>query len=95
MDSFGIEAPGPHTRTPLRPPARYLLLIDAGGSTLARLFTAAREPAGEFDASAEEVAVMTQGLQPATGASTPEWAAALEGHSPAERAAARVYTLDV
>lgn len=95
MDSFGIEAHGKHPSASHRKPARYLLLIDAGGSTVAQLFTEAREFAGEFDAGSEEVAVMTQRLRPDAGADGPEWDAALEGRSAAERAAAVVYTLDV
>ncbi len=92
---FGIEARGGHLNTEHRAAARYLVLIDAGGSTVARLFTAAREAAGEFDAGAEEVALMTRHLEPAAGADAPEWDRALEGHSAAERAAAVVYTLDL
>jgi hypothetical protein len=95
MDSFGIEAHGKHPSGSHRPPARYLLLIDAGGSTVAQLFTADRQLAGEFDAGSEEVAVMTHRLKPAAGADSPEWDRAMRGHSPAERAAAVVYTLDV
>lgn len=92
---FGIEAHGKPPASEHRKPARYLLLIDAGGTTVARLFTEAREPAGEFDAGSEEVAVMTQRLKPGSGAAAREWNRALEGHSAAERAAAVVYTLDV
>jgi hypothetical protein len=92
---FGMEAHGKHPAHEHRKPARYLLLIDAGGTTVARLFTEQREPAGEFDAGSEEVAVMTQRLKPGNGANAPEWDRALEGHSAAERAAAVVYTLDV
>ena len=92
---FGIEAHGKPPANSHRKPARYLLLIDAGGSTVARLFTESREAAGEFDAGSEEVAVMTQHLKPGTGAASPEWDRALEGHSAAEREAAVVYTLDV
>lgn len=95
MDSFGIEAHGKHPSASHRKPARYLVLIDSGGSTVAQLFTEAREFAAEFDAGSEEVAVMTQRLKPGTGADAPEWDAALEGRSPAERAGAVVYTLDV
>lgn len=95
MDSFGIEAHGKHPATSHRKPARYLLLIDSGGSTVAQLFTEAREFAAEFDAGSEEVAVMTQRLKPGGGAEAPEWDHALEGHSRAERTAAVVYTLDV
>lgn len=95
MDSFGIEAHGKHPASPHRKPARYLLLIDSGGSTVAQLFTAAREFVGEFDAGSEEVAVMTQRLKPGAGADAREWDHALKGHSAAERVAAVVYTLDV
>ena len=35
---YGIEQPGEHTHTPHRRPAQYLVLIDTGGSTIARLF---------------------------------------------------------
>ncbi len=92
---FGIEAPGEHTRTPHRQPARYLMVIDSAGSTIARLFLATRELVAEFDAGTEEVALMTRGIAPATGATGAEWDRALEGHSAAERGAAEVYTLDV
>ena len=95
MDSFGIEARGKHPSTSHRKPARYLLLIDTGGTTVAQLFTEAREFAGEFDAGSEEVAVMTQRLKPANGAGAPEWDHALKGHGDAERAAATLYTLDI
>jgi len=93
--NYGIAVPPAHGGAPHRTPARYLVLIDAGGSTVARLFLATREPVAEFDAGSEEVAVMTQGLVPARGADGPEWDRALEGHSADERAAAEVYTLDV
>jgi hypothetical protein len=95
MNSFGIEAHGKHPATSHRKPARYLLLIDSGGSTVAQLFTEAREFAGEFDAGSEEVAVMTQRLKPGNGADGPEWDRALQGHAAPERAAAVVYTLDI
>ena len=90
-----IEARGKQPTSSHRKPARYLLLIDAGGSTVAQLFTEAREFAAEFDAGSEEVAVMTQRLKPANGADGPEWDRALEGHTATERAGAVVYTLDV
>lgn len=77
------------------PPARYLILIDAGGAMVARLFDAERRPLSEFDASSEEVAVMTTGLAPLRSGLEPDWARALAGHNPDERAAAEVYTLDV
>jgi hypothetical protein len=76
-------------------PARYLVLIDASGAMTARLFDAERRPLGDFDASSEEVAVMTKGLAAAAGADTPAWDKALAGHNAAERRAAEVFTLDI
>jgi hypothetical protein len=38
---------------------------------------------------------MISGLVPELGATGPEWDAALQGHSLAERRAAKVYRLDV
>ena len=92
---FGNEVPRRHNETPTREAARYLVVIDSGGVAIARLFSAARQQVAEFDASTEEVTVMTRGLVPANGADGPEWERALSGHSAAERRAARVYTLDV
>lgn len=93
--NYGIESPGVHHHAPLRQPARYLVIIDSGGSTLARLFGQARERVAEFDAGTEAVAQMTQGLRPVPGALGSEWDPGLEGHSLAERGAAEVYTLDI
>ena len=93
--TFGMESPGEHSHTAHRPPALYLVLIEAAGAMVARLFLATREPAGEFDAGVEEVGVMTRGLVPAAGALGAEWDTALQGHNAAERGAAQVYTLDV
>ncbi|HET9978528.1 MAG TPA: hypothetical protein VFQ20_13905 [Burkholderiaceae bacterium] len=92
---FGNPAPAPLVHAALRPAARYLVLIEAAGPVLAMLFTETRELAADFDAGAEEVALMTQGLRPVVGASGSEWDKALAGHSAAERAAAEVFTLDV
>ena len=92
---FGIETPGGHHGSPHRAVTRYLVLIDAAGSTLARLFLANRTQVAEFDASTEETVQMTRGLVPATGAGGAEWDQALKGHSAVERAAAEVYTLDI
>jgi hypothetical protein len=79
----------------MRQAARYLVVIESGGSAMARLFLDTREQVAEFDASTEEVTLMTQGLVPVMGASGPEWDRALAGHSASERSAARVFTLDV
>jgi hypothetical protein len=78
-----------------QPPARYLVVIDNGGSMVARLLLESRKPVAEFDAGSQEVAVMTRGLQPSHGAQGAEWDEALHGHSAEERRGARIYTLDV
>ena len=93
--SFGMEKPGVHAQSLHRAPTRYLVLIDAAGSVVARLFLESREQVAEFDAGTEEVALMTKGLRSAKGAQAPEWDRALAGHSAAERADAEVFTLDV
>jgi hypothetical protein len=94
-DSLGDEAKGRYAPHVYKRVARYLVVIDAAGQVVARLFDDERRPLAEFDASSEEVALMTQGLDPAKGASGPEWNAVLGGHSAEERRGAEVYTLDV
>jgi len=76
-------------------PARYLILIDSSGAMTARLFDAERRHLGDFDASSEEVAVMTRGLVGSVGADGHEWKQALAGHNAAERRAAEVFALDI
>ncbi|HRH89827.1 MAG TPA: hypothetical protein PLO41_23515 [Rubrivivax sp.] len=92
---FGRESPNPHQQTEHRAPARYLVVIAAGGVGIARLFLASREQVADFDAGTEEAAQMIAGLVSSKGADGPEWDRALQGHSHAERRAAEVYTLDV
>ena len=92
---FGNEVRRPHGPASTRKATRYLIVIESGGPAIARLFLESREQVAEFDASTEEVTVMTQGLVPAIGADGAEWDHALAGHSPAERQNARVYTLDI
>ena len=94
-EGFGIERPAGHHPGPHRLPVRYLVVIDAGGLMLARLFLASREQVAEFDAGAEEVATMTKGLASAKDAYAVEWDRALQAHSAAERSAADVYTLEI
>jgi len=93
--NFGGESPRAHVHKAHRPPARYLVVIDAGGFTVARLFLETREAVAEFDAATLEVAQLTAGIVPARGADAPDWDRALEGHSAAERRAAAIYTLPV
>lgn len=92
---FGGESPRAHIQTSHRKPARYLVVIDSGGSVVARLFLDTRELVAEFDAGAEEASHMTAGLVATKGADGTEWDSALAGHSADERRAANVYTLDV
>ena len=91
---YGSESPRAHSQTTHRKPARYLVVIDSGGSAIARLFLETRELVAEFDAGAEEAANLTAGLVPTKGAGA-EWDRALQSHTAAERSAADVYTLDV
>jgi len=93
--TFGMEAPRGNLQTSYRLPVRYLMLIDSGGSMVARLFLENRELAAEFDATAEEVTAMTQGLPPQRGAQGREWDVALQGHNADERASAMLYTIAV
>ena len=72
-EGFGMESPRGHIHSQHRRPARYLVVIDSAGSTIARLYLDTRELVAEFDAGSEEVAVMAKGLVPATGATGTEW----------------------
>jgi len=47
---FGIEPPSAHHHSPLQQPVRYVVVIDSGGSMIARLFLASRELVGKFGA---------------------------------------------
>jgi hypothetical protein len=91
---YGIERPGAHTHEAHEPPAKYLVVIDAAGSTVARLYLADYREVAEFDAGAEEVSGMLNGLSAAGTAQGSEWDRALAGSSAAERASAQVYVLE-
>lgn len=95
--TYGIEASTPAPGEPGPPAARWVVLIDSAssGRRLAHVLLQDRVPVAEFDASAPEVLLMTEGLAAEPGAEGAEWDAALAGHSAEERAAAEVYTLDV
>jgi hypothetical protein len=84
-----------HAQTLHRKPVRYLMLIDAGGSMIARLFLDTREMVTVLDAAVEEIGSMIAGLIPVVGALGSEWDHALAGHSAVERAAAKIYTLPI
>ena len=93
--NYGVPAASAPAASPEQEPARYLVLIDAGGTRVARLYLQSRLAVAEFDAGAEEVTRMTGTLLPTRSALQPEWDAALAGHSEAERRGADVYTLAV
>jgi hypothetical protein len=76
-------------------PVKFLIVIEAGGSMVARLFDANRVHVIDMDASTEEVVTTTEGIVPTRSATDAQWNLALAGHSAAERAAAQVYTLAV
>ncbi|MGQ3051878.1 MAG: hypothetical protein ACT6S0_08850 [Roseateles sp.] len=92
---FGHELPSRHNQQEHRPVSRYLIVIASSGGQVAKLFVETREQVGEFDASTEEVAVMTRNAAASSGATGAEWDKALAGHSAQERAEAMVYQLDV
>lgn len=95
--NYGIASQRPTAEHDGPLPARYLVLIDEGasGARVARLFLESFEPVAEFDAAAPEVVSMIDGLAPTHSAMNPQWDRALAGHTPMERAAADVFTLDV
>ncbi|MDO8248165.1 MAG: hypothetical protein Q7T78_00400 [Rhodoferax sp.] len=76
-------------------PVKYLIVIDSGGSMVARLFDANRVHVIDMDASTEEVVATIDGVVPTASGAEAEWDRALAGHSAIERATAEVYTLAV
>jgi hypothetical protein len=92
---YGIQPPSTHVNDDHRPAARYLVVIDSGGVSTAKLFLEDRSLVADFGAGSEEVALMTRGLVAQATAGEAAWDEALQGHKPAERAAAQVYLLDV
>jgi hypothetical protein len=95
---MNAEPAAHQARPPLGAPgarARCLVLIEQDGAMLARLFDDRLQLVEEFDGTTEEVGVMTAGLRDQGGADAARWDRALAGHAPHERAAARVYLLDV
>lgn len=76
-------------------PVKYLIVIDAGGSMVARMFDANRVHITDIDASTEELGATINGAIPTGSAREAVWDHVLVGHSAAERAAAQVYTLAI
>jgi hypothetical protein len=94
-DGFGHEVPPRHAQQTHRAVTRYLVVIDSGSGTLARLFLPDRTQVAEFDAGTEEVTELIKTAAASSGASGAEWDHVLAGHTAAERAAATVYVLDI
>lgn len=93
---YGIQPPSPHVNEDdHRPAARFLVVIDSGGVSSAKLFLEDRSLVGEFDGAAPEVVLMTSGLLAQQTAGQADWDQALGCHSAGERAAAQVYVLDI
>lgn len=76
-------------------PVRYLVIIEADGAMIAKLYDAQYHHENDIDAGSEEVAVMTKGLTPTQNGNDATWSQVLVGHGEAERRAAQIYTLDV
>ena len=76
-------------------PVKFLIVIEAGGSMVARMFDANRVHVIDMDAATEEVVATIDGMVPTHSGTEPEWDGALAGHSATERAAAQVYLLAV
>lgn len=93
--TYGIESSKPAVNGEAHQRVRYVVVIESGGTAIARLFLESRKQVDEFDAGVSEVVQMTQGLAAVKGATGSEWDAALRGHSMEERASAEVYTLGV
>ncbi len=76
-------------------PVKFLIVIDAGGAMVARLFNADRAHVMDMDASTQDVVATIEGVVPTHSGTAPEWDAALAGHNADERAQAQVYALAV
>ncbi len=94
-NGFGHEVPSRHAQQARRQVSRYCVVIASTDGALARLLLADRTQVAEFDAGTEEVAELIKTAASSIGAGGPEWDRALAAHTPAQRAAATVYTLDV
>lgn len=93
--TYGIESPPTPSTDTHHERVRFVVVIDAEGGTIARLLRESRHQLDEFDASVPEVVQMIQGIVPVTGALGGEWDVALSGHSRSERAAAKIFTLNL
>ena len=76
-------------------PVKYLVLIDAAGSPVARLFDADQAHILDIDATSEEVVDMTGGHTPEYNGADARWDKTLQGHTSQERETAQIFTLDI
>ncbi len=93
--TYGIESARQHTNLSHRLPVRYVVIIEAGGSTVAMLFQQDHALVSEIDAGTDAATSMITGLTPVVGAVGADWDQALAGHSTIERAVALVFTLEL
>ncbi len=93
--TYGIESARQHTNQSHRQPVRYVVIIEAGGSTVAMLFLGTHALVSEIDAGTDAATSLIAGRVPVVGALGTEWDQALAGHSSADRAAAQVFTLEL
>lgn len=90
---FGISVPHQRTSLPQRQAVKYLMVMDIGGTKVARLFLESLELVNEFDAAVNEVVELIAGRLASSVDKDPLWANALRGLSADEQASAMVYTL--
>jgi hypothetical protein len=90
---FGMQVPSRHATASRPSPVKFLVLIDSGGGSVARLYSDAHSLLNECDASAPEITAMTTGLAPGKDAMGRAWDPALRTFGMQERLTAEVFTL--
>jgi hypothetical protein len=76
-------------------PVKYLVLIEAAGIPVARLFDADKAHILDIDATSEEVVDMTGGHTPERSGADSRWDILLGGHTSQERREAQIFTLEI
>ena len=92
---FGRESAHTHVQTEHRKISRFLVVIDAGGVGVARLFLDSREQVAEFDSGTEEAAQMISAWCPPRAPMVPNGTARCRATARPSARAAKVYRLDV
>jgi hypothetical protein len=76
-------------------PVKYLVLIEAAGAPVARLFDGDNAHILDIDATSEEVVDMTGGHVPEHTGADARWDSLLGGHTAQERRDAQIFTLEI